>query len=177
MCFLAFADMKSAMEIQAHASMVIPFPTDVVYEITTRADAPALLFQGWGPIPGTTSSIVLGDEGLKEGCIRRITGTDGTVIDEEVTTLIPEKQQSYRLPPGSFQGFFGALVKEAHGNWDYTDQGNSTLINWTFTFVLTSPLAWPLALPLSMAFQKAMQAALKRIPALKQTEGHAKSSD
>ena len=151
------------MKIQAQASQLIPLSTDVVYDITTRADAPALLFKGWGPIPGTTSSVVLGDGILKEGCIRRITGTDGSVIDEEVTALVPKKQQSYRLPPGSFKGGFGALVKEAYGNWDYSDQADSTLINWTFTFVLTSPLAWPLALPLSMAFQKAMEAALSRI--------------
>ncbi len=163
--------MSLLLNIQTRARIRIPLPTDVVYKITTRADAPALLFKGWGPIPGTTSSVVLGDGGLKEGSLRRITGTDGSVIDEEVTVLVPGKQQSYRLPPGSFKGGFGALVKEAHGNWEYTDQGDSTLVNWTFTFVLTSPLAWPLALPLSMAFQKAMEAALKRI------EAHAKCSD
>jgi hypothetical protein len=113
--------------------------------------------------PSRARLVLLGEGVLKEGSIRRITGTDGSVIDEEVTILFSGKQQSYRLPPGSFKGRFGALVTEAHGNWDYIDQGDSSLVNWTFTFVLTSPLAWPLALPLSMAFQKVMEAALKRI--------------
>ena len=49
------------MDIHTHARIRIPLPTDVVYENTTRADAPAMLFKGWGPILGTTSSVLLGE--------------------------------------------------------------------------------------------------------------------
>jgi hypothetical protein len=96
---------------------------------------------------------------LAIGAIRRVTNSDGSVIDEEIVELERPTLQRYRLVRG-FRGAAKLMVRGAHGRWVLEARAGQTVIAWTFTFELRSVVAWPFGALMRRPFRRAMQKAL-----------------
>jgi uncharacterized protein YndB with AHSA1/START domain len=149
------------MFLRAFATLVIPRPPEQVFDFVTAPDAVARTFHGHGPIPGAVRSELIGEQSMRVGSIRRVHNSDGSIVDEEILELERPRAQAYRLVSG-LRPPLSWLVRTAAGRWTFTAVPSGTRVDWTFDFVLRSPLLWPFVLPLRSPFQKAMSQALAK---------------
>jgi uncharacterized protein YndB with AHSA1/START domain len=145
------------------AAVVIDKPREEVFDFIVRPEAVAELFHGYGPIPGAVKSELVGDGKMCVGAIRRVSNSDGSVIEEEITELERPRRQAYRVVRG-LRPPFSWVVEGGGGKWTLTYEGG-TVVEWRFVFEVR-PLALPLALLLRPYFLKAMQDALDRAKAI-----------
>ncbi len=154
------------MTIQVVAESLIHRSPEDVFDFITSPDAVGKTFDGYGPIPGVERSEVLGEETMRNGSIRRVYGTDGSVVDEEILSLERPHTQTYRLVSG-LRPPFSWLLKEAGGHWDLRPDGPNTHITWTFSFTPRNWLTRPLvAIFIKGPFRRAMDACLTNIRCL-----------
>ena len=76
-----------AVIVRVVAEILIRRCPEEVFDFITAPDAVGKSFDGHGPIPGSERSEVLGEESMRNGSIRRVHNTDGTVVDEEILSL------------------------------------------------------------------------------------------
>ena len=145
------------MDLVIEEVIEIAAPPERVFDFITRPDSVAKTFKGHGPVPVATKSELV-DGPMRVGAIRRVTNSDGSVIDEEILELERPRIQRYRLL-GGFRGAAKLAVRGAHGSWLLEPTATGTLITWTFTFDIR-PLAYPIGALMRGPFRKAMQKAL-----------------
>ena len=146
--------------IRARASITIARSREDVFDYVIAPDTIAEVFHGHGPIPGATKAEMVSDGGMCKGATRRVYNSDGSVIDEDIVDLERPRLQSYRLKSG-MRFPFTMLVRSAGGQWDLSEDGDRTRIDWTFTFDLTTPYVWPIAVGIKRDFGTAMRKALE----------------
>lgn len=154
------------MKIQSKAAIEIKASPEKVFDYATNLENLPKVFKGYGVIPAICKAEIADGGEMQQGVTRRITNSDGSIIDEEILTLKRPTKQTYRLVKG-FKPPFSYLVKSGGGDWTFTptpNTTNSTFITWEFYFELTSPLAYPImAFIMSSYFQKAQQLCLNEI--------------
>lgn len=154
------------MHLDAKLELTVAYRPEQVFDLVgdhrnfPRTIAKTLLVPGVvrsEPLPGSAESGV--------GSRRRLTLTDGTFMDEEVTAFERPVEHSYRwlkAPPMPI----GLIVRSAEGSWHFAPEGSGTRIHWRYRFQLSSPLALPFALPLVAAFRSWMGKSADRVQAL-----------
>jgi membrane protease YdiL (CAAX protease family) len=147
---------------ETEATIFVRKPRAMVFDLVVATDTIANVFKGHGPIPATVHAEIVSDGGMKLGAIRRITNSDGSVIDEQIVGFEPPELQAYRLTSG-LEPPFSLLVSGACGRWQLDPVGDGTEINWRFGFDLRSAFLYPVARMLMRPFRIAMQRALERI--------------
>lgn len=147
------------MDLAIQESVTIAAPPERVFDFITAPEAVARTFHGHGPIPAATRSEVVDGGVLRVGAIRRVTNSDGSVIDEEIVALDRPARQGYRLL-GGFKRPAAWLIRGARGEWRLDAANGGTRVAWTFTFELRGPLAWPFGALMRRPFRRAMQKAL-----------------
>lgn len=152
-----------AVRVGASAEVRIARPREEVFDLMVSLDAMPELFTGEGPVPGVVKVEVAGGGPLRTGAIRRVTHTDGSVVEEVIVALERPLLQCYRLVSG-FRFPFSLLVREGAGTWTLLPDGTSTRVRWELAFDLTTALARPLARRvIEGPFRSAMQACLERM--------------
>ena len=146
------------MNLAIEETIEIAAPPERVFDFITSPDAVAKTFRGHGPIPAATKSELV-DGAMRVGAIRRITNSDGSVIDEEILELERPRLQRYRLL-GGFRGAAKLAIRCASGRWLLEPTATGTRITWTFTFDIR-PLGYPIGVAMRGPFRKAMQKALQ----------------
>jgi hypothetical protein len=150
------------VEILAEASVVVARPIDEVFDFAVALASQPLILRAAPPIPGVTGIELLDGAVLATGARRRVTLSDGSTLREEVIALDRPRRHAYRwIDPATSP--LDWLVRSAQGDWRFSGDDARTRIDWTYTFVLTSPLAWPLATVVSWLFARWMQQSLDRI--------------
>ena len=97
----------------------------------------------------------------KAGSTRIVHLTDGTTVRETVTTATTPDYFAYRLTEFSSR-MIGMLVKEAHGQWWFTDSGSGLQAKWTYTAVSRNPLGLVILYPvIKILWNRYMKAAMK----------------
>lgn len=154
------------MKIQSQAAIEIKASPEKVFDFATNLENLPKVFKGYGVIPAICKAEIAGGGEMQQGITRRVTNSDGSIIDEEIITLKRPTKQTYRLVKG-FKPPFSFLVKSGGGDWTFSpspNAANSTFLTWEFYFELTSPLAYPImAFIMSSYFQKAQQLCLNEI--------------
>lgn len=117
-----------------------------------------------GPFAGVTNVELHEGHTLATGAKRRISMTDGTVLEEVILDYDPPVRHRYGWEGGA-KFPFSLLVQSGTGNWDFTKVEGGTRIVWTYTFGLTSPLAYPLAMLIAWLFKGWLQQGLDAIRA------------
>jgi Polyketide cyclase / dehydrase and lipid transport len=163
----------------------------VATTVTASIAAPRALFYEW-LIPGVFLNeldTVLRDEAGLPG-VTRTTGTtgpwdvagstrivhlsDATFCRETVKVATAPDYFAYRLTEFSSR-LIRMLVREANGQWWFTDDGSGTRAKWTYTAEARSVLAMPMLVPvIKILWNRYMQTAMKHIKARAEKEvGHA----
>ncbi len=104
------------------------------------------------------------------GSTRIVHQFDGTYSRETVMAANAPDYFDYRLTEFS-STMLRLLVREARGQWWFTDDGNGTHAKWTYSAEARSILTWPILLPVLKVFwNKSMRGTLKRIKARAEKE-------
>jgi hypothetical protein len=97
----------------------------------------------------------------KPGSTRIVHLTDGTTVRETVTSATAPDYFAYRLTEFSSPMIRG-LVKEARGQWWFTDSGSGLQAKWTYTAESRHLLGALLLLPvIKILWNRYMKAAMK----------------
>ena len=112
-------------------------------------------------LPGVAKTT--GTTGLwdKAGSTRIVHLTDGTTVRETVTSATAPDYFAYRLTEFS-SPMIRMLVKEARGQWWFTDSGSGLQAKWTYTAVSRNALGALVLLPvIKILWNRYMKAAMK----------------
>jgi hypothetical protein len=101
-------------------------------------------------------------QALAEGSWRRISMTDGSVIEEVILDYVPPSRHRYRWT-GGVKPPFSWLVRSGTGCWDFTEVDGGTRIDWGYVFELKSPLAYPVLLLIVPLFRSWLKQGLEAI--------------
>ncbi len=150
------------MDIQTGAVIEIDRDREAVWKMATGVDALPDIIRALGPIPGIRKAYVIGGGETRLGAVRRLVMTDGTPLDEEITTFEAPRKLAYTLK--GFRGPLAAITERCEGQWVFSPLGNGTRVSWTFTAHLRSPVLAPAGLLVLKVFMKrAMESSLSAL--------------
>jgi len=150
------------MNISTSTSIFIPRPREEVFDFSCRNDTYERNLRPRGPVAGVQRVEFFEGHSLAEGSKRRITLTDGSVLEETILDYSPPTKHRYRWTDG-LKGPFAFLVRSGTGCWDFTEVDGGTRVDWGYDFELKSPLAYPLALPIMVLFKGWLNQSLESI--------------
>jgi hypothetical protein len=150
------------MKISTSASIVVPKPREEVFDFGGRNETFTRHLRARMPVAGVQGAEFFEGHSLKAGDHRRITLTDGSVLDEEILDYEPPALHRYRWSKG-LKGPFALLVRSGTGTWDFTEVDGGTRIDWSYDFVLKTALAYPLAFPIMPLFRAWLKQSLQSI--------------
>lgn len=150
------------MNVSTSASVVIPKPRDEVFELCCRNETYERHLQPRPPVAGVRKVDFFDGHTLKVGDHRRVTLTDGSVLDEAILEYAPPVRHSYRWGTG-LKGPFALMVRSGTGTWEFTEVDGGTRVEWGYDFALKSPLFYPLALPIMPLFRAWLRQSLQSI--------------
>jgi Polyketide cyclase / dehydrase and lipid transport len=151
------------MLVKTNALVEIAASPEVVFDFVASLSNVPKSFRGFGPIPAIIQAEMADGGEMREGGVRQIKHSDGSMIDEEIITFNKPERQTYRLVRG-FKFPISLLIESGGGDWKFTATQKGTRIDWEFYFILTSPLFYPVGLLLVQVFmQTSMQQCLDRI--------------
>ena len=154
------------MDVNIRVDRRFPMARPELFALAISNDVLVKTFVGAGPIPAIRKAELLTPGPLATGSRRRVSNSDGSVIDEEITALETPSRHIYRLP-GGFAFPFNLMVREAEGDWKFSDAAGGTEIVWNYRFSLTTPLFFPVVAPIvRIFFKKAMERCLAGIAAI-----------
>jgi hypothetical protein len=114
-------------------------------------------------LPGVTRTTGTTGPWDISGSTRIVHLSDGTTCRETVKVATTPDYFAYRLTEFSSR-LVGMLVREATGQWWFTDDGSGTRAKWTYTAESRSLLAYPLLYPvIKILWQRYMSSAMKEI--------------
>jgi hypothetical protein len=129
---------------------------------TILLDAPG--FAGVASSSGRTNSWNV------PGATRIVLLTDGTSTRETVTAATAPDYFAYRLTEFSSRSL-RLLVREARGQWWFTDDGTGTHAKWTYTAESRGPLTALILMPvMKVLWNRSMRSAMARIKARAELE-------
>ncbi len=149
------------MHVSTTVTAHITAEPEAVFDLANSAEDAPRVFTGWGPLPGTSRTEVLGDRPLDVGVTRRVFFVDGNQIEETILEYIPGSAWSYTL--SGIGRPFSLLVREGKVRWTLKPEGHGVRVTWTCAFDLRSPLAWPIASVLMFFFTRMMRRVLTTI--------------
>lgn len=150
------------MNVSTSASIVVPKSREEVFDFCCSNETFERHLEARMPVAGVQRAEFFDGHSLKAGDHRRITLTDGSVLDEEILDYTPPALHRYRWSKG-LKGPFALLVRSGTGTWDFSEVDGGTRINWSYDFALKSALAYPLALPIMPLFRAWLKQSLQSI--------------
>jgi hypothetical protein len=150
------------MNISTSASIVIPRPRPEVFAFACDNATYEQTLRPRGLIAGIDKADMFEGHALAEGSWRRISLTDGSVIDEVILDYDPPVKHRYRWTEG-IKPPFSFLVRSGTGCWDFSEVDGGTRIDWSYVFELKSPLAYPALLLIVPLFRGWLKQGLEAI--------------
>jgi hypothetical protein len=159
----------------------------VATTVTSTIDAPRRAFYEWlitGVFYNELDSVLRDEAGLPgvtrtsgttgrwdvAGSTRIVHLSDGTTCRETVKTATASDYFSYRLTEFSSR-MVGMLVREATGQWWFTDDGSGTHAKWTYTAESRSIFGVPILIPvIKILWHRYMTSAMKRVKTRAESE-------
>ena len=106
------------MRLRARATVLIDRPRAEVYDFAVAGENLSRVLQKLGPIPGIESMEIAGGGPLVTGALRRVSMSDGSVIEEEVLELSRPRLHRYRWLRG-LRPPFSLLVRSGEACWTF----------------------------------------------------------
>ncbi|HTE55923.1 MAG TPA: SRPBCC family protein [Kofleriaceae bacterium] len=153
------------MRLRTRAAVTIRRPRAEVYDFAVANQTLARTLQKYGPIPGIERAEMTSSGGLTAGAERRVSMSDGSVIEEEILEADRPRVHRYRWVRG-LRPPFSLIVRTGEACWTFSDaEGGGTDVEWLYIFQLRSLFAVPAAAPVLLLFRRWMQRGLDRIRA------------
>lgn len=152
------------MNISTAASIVIPKPREEVFDFAVSDDMFESSLRPLGPIAGIAKSQMHEGHVLETGAHRRLTMTDGVVLEEEIIDFTRPSRHEYQWI-GGLKPPFSLIARSGRGSWVFTEVEGGTRIDFSYAFELTSPLAYPAAAVVVAFFKRWMMQGLNAIKA------------
>jgi Polyketide cyclase / dehydrase and lipid transport len=150
------------MQITAKASRGIACSLEQAFNFMTKAENLPDVFLGYGPLPAIRRAEFVGRAEPRVGAVRRIENVDDSVVNEEILAHEPPALHRYRLvgdPPLPLR----LLVRGLAGEWRFSPHRRDTVVGWSYSLELTTPLAWPLVLVVRGFLRRAMKRGLDNV--------------
>jgi len=139
------------MKVSFTVRHFFPVDRERLFDFTNNASN-FVSFVGFGPVPGIRQASYETPGQPRLGSRRRILKTDGTEHLEEIVAFDPPLRHVSRVtglsPP------FSWLVLSGEDDWKFEESSGGTVVERTFAFELTSPLAAMAAFPLLHLFMR-----------------------
>jgi hypothetical protein len=113
------------VQLIAHADL------DTAWDIATLTN-PTWFYAKFGPLPGVVDVSGQAGEWNAVGKTRTLSLSDGGSVVETLTDVARGDFFAYDL--SDFQGLFGRIVSGARAEWTFATIGDSTSINWKYTY-------------------------------------------
>lgn len=126
---------------KAHAKV----PRERAFDIVLPIDLPQV-FTGYGPLPAVVGTELFDNAWNAAGQSRRIDLSDGNHAIESLNSFQRPSHFGYRID--QFSGPLGSFVDHADGEWSFTENGEGTDIQWSYTWVpktIGIPVVWIVA--------------------------------
>ena len=121
-------------------------------------------------LPGVTRTTGTTGPWDVAGSTRIVHLSDGTHCRETVKTATAPDYFAYRLTDFSSR-MIGMLVREANGQWWFTDEGSGTHAKWTYTAESRSAFAIPILLfVINVLWNRYMSSAMTQVKARAERE-------
>ncbi len=150
------------MHITTKPAITVPRSRDIVFASAISNEMFKRTLLAYGPIAGIADGIILDGQPLRQGVRRRITLTDGTILDEDILEHEVPTRHRYKWTSG-LKPPFSWLVKSGEGTWTFSEVNDGTRIVWSYVFELRSVLGYPLATPIVGLFRRWQRKGLARI--------------
>jgi polyketide cyclase/dehydrase/lipid transport protein len=150
------------VQVTTKASVDIARARDEVFDFACACDTYVRLFRPFGTVAGIVGAEMVDGVPLAAGALRRITLSDGAVLEEEVLAYDRPTRHAYRWSRG-LRAPGRLLVRDGQGEWTFSAQDGHTRIDWQYTFTLTTPLIYPAAAYMLGDFRRWMEQALSAI--------------
>ncbi len=151
------------MQIKTNAQIIVNAGIEAVFDASTDCQNLPNFFTGYKGIPAIVSAKTIDGLTLHEGSIRVVDNSDGSTIEEVITSLKRPDTQSYKLVKG-FKPPFSWLVRVASGKWSYETLDAKTRVIWDFYFETPNIFAYLIfRLLVERPFQKAQEICLGNI--------------
>jgi Polyketide cyclase / dehydrase and lipid transport len=150
------------MQMTTSATIDIARSCEAVFDFACAGETYVKLFRPLGPVAGVVSYEMMGGADVAVGARRRMTLTDGAILDEDVIAFDRPTRHTYRWSRG-LRGIGRLLVRGGEGDWIFTAHDGHTTIDWRYTFTLRSALVYPLARVMLRQFRRWMEQNLRAI--------------
>lgn len=152
------------MKVTTDTSIIIPGSREEVFDFACANETYERNLKPHGLIAGVKKAEMFDGHALAEDSLRRISLTDGVVLEEVILEYDRPTRHRYRWsgglkPPNAW------LVRSGEGCWVFSDAGAGTRIDWSYAFELTTPLAYPMALVALASYKSWMKRGLEAIRA------------
>ncbi len=121
-------------EISITRTALIPGAPEAVFAFIAAEDVLPKVLTGYGPLPGVVRTSGHTGPWDQIGSARVVHLADGGTAREQVTLLESPRRFAYRVRDIS-NPIVKTLAVEARGDWTFVAVGQSTQVNWTYTFV------------------------------------------
>jgi Polyketide cyclase / dehydrase and lipid transport len=121
-------------EISITRTALIPGAPEAVFAFIAAEDVLPKVLTGYGPLPGVVRTSDHTGPWDQVGSARVVHLADGGTAREQVTLLESPRRFAYRVWDIS-NPIVKTLAVEARGDWTFVAVGQSTQVNWTYTFV------------------------------------------
>ena len=152
------------MNLNTAASIVMPGSREEVFDFACANETFERNLRPHGLIAGVEKAEMFEGQALAADSWRRISLTDGVVIEELILDYDRPTKHRYRWT-GGLKAPNSWLVRSGEGCWDFSEVSGGTRIDWSYVFELTSPLAYPLALVARASYKSWMNHGLEAMRA------------
>ena len=121
-------------EISITRTALIPGAPEAVFAFIAAEEVLPKVLTGYGPLPGVVRTADHTGPWDQIGSARVVHLADGGTAREQVTLLESPRRFAYRVWDIS-NPIVKTLAVEARGDWTFVAVGQSTQVNWTYTFV------------------------------------------
>lgn len=135
---------RSRLSPERAFAIIVPAPLPPIYE-------------KWGPFPGTRDARnqIGGWDGV--GQTRTLDLTDGTTAEELIVEYDAGHSFSYEVT--KFTNVLGRLIHGVRGDWTFIQDGDGSIVRWTWEFKPRPFCRLPVHLALVPLFRRYMQQA------------------
>jgi hypothetical protein len=125
-----------ALAVAHTEAFTVHAPLEKVYDLVVDKDVLPKILKRYLFIPAVTGSTIHRGDWVTPGSYRTVYFSNGDTLKEELTHFQRPRYFAYRI--SDFSGFQRHFASHGVGQWWFTAYGNTTQVEWTYTFYAKS---------------------------------------